>query len=73
MINYYKLKVSYYRIDTDSKSFTQVNDAPDASSIGVCTNEKIFEGLSGLISDEWLVISEEQFIFAKEEILNKLK
>ena len=77
MINYYKFKVSFYRIDTDSKSFNQVNDAEDASSVSLITNEKAFDGLFKVITDntigEWLVISEEDFNFTKEKILNKLK
>jgi hypothetical protein len=76
MINYYKFKVSSYRIDTDSKSFTQVNNAEDASSIGVITNEKVFTSLSKAISDniqgEWFVITEEEFNFTKQNIFNKL-
>jgi hypothetical protein len=76
MINYYKFRVSYYKIDTDSKSFTQVNDAEDASSIGVYTSEKAFTGISKIASDNidgaWLVISEEEFNFTKQNIFNKL-
>jgi hypothetical protein len=76
MINYYKFKVSSYKIDTDSKSFTQVNDAEDASSVSVITNEKVFTSLSKFISDNidggWLVISEEEFNFTKQNIFNKL-
>jgi len=76
MINYYKYRVSSYRIDTDSKSFTQVNDAEDASSVSVITNEKVFTSLSKFISDNidggWLVISEEEFIFTKQKIFNKI-
>lgn len=76
MINYYKYKVSSYKIDTDSKSFTQVNDAEDASSIGVITNEKVFTSISKVISDNidggWLVISEEEFNFTKQKIFNKI-
>jgi hypothetical protein len=76
MINYYKFRVSYYKIDTYSKSFTQVNDAEDALSIGVYKNEKAFTGISKIASDntdgEWLEISEEGFNFVKQNILNKL-
>jgi hypothetical protein len=76
MINYYKLKVCYVKIDNDSKSFTQITNAEDASSIGVYTNERAFTGMSKIISDntnqEWLVISEEDFTFAKQEVLTKL-
>ena len=76
MINYYKYKVSSYKIDTDYKSFTQVNDAEDASSVSVITNEKVFTSLSKFISDNidggWLVISEEEFIFTKQKIFNKI-
>ena len=76
MINYYKYKVSSYKIDTDYKSFTQVNDAEDASSIGVITNEKVFTSISKVISDNidggWLVISEEEFNFTKQKIFNKI-
>ena len=76
MINYCKFRVSFYRIDTDSKSFTQVNDAEDVSSIGVYTNEKTFDALSKIISDnnqgEWQNITEEDFTFVKQKVLNKL-
>lgn len=76
MINYYKYKVSSYKIDADSKSFTQVNDAEDASSISVITNEKVFTSISKVISDNidggWLVISEEEFNFTKQKIFNKI-
>lgn len=76
MINYYKYKVSSYKIDTDFKSFTQVNDAEDASSISVITNEKVFTSISKVISDNidggWLVISEEEFNFTKQKIFNKI-
>jgi hypothetical protein len=77
MINYYKFRVSVFSIDADSKSFTQVNDAEDASSISLITSEIAFDGLFKVITDnsnsEWLVISEEDFNFTKEKILNKLK
>ena len=76
MINYYKYRVSSYKIDTDSRSFTQINDAEDALSIGVIKNEKVFISLSKVISDNtdggWLVISEEEFNFTKQNIFNKL-
>jgi hypothetical protein len=76
MINYYKFRVSYYKIDTDSKYFTQVTDAEDASSVGVYKNEKAFTSISKIASDnadgEWLVISEEEFIFTKQKIFNKI-
>ncbi len=76
MINYYKFRVSYYKIDTYSKSFTQINDAEDALSIGVIKNEKVFISLSKVISDntdgEWLEISEEGSNFVKQNIFNKL-
>lgn len=76
MINYCKFRVSFYRIDTDSKSFTQVNDAEDVSSVGLYVNEKTFDALSKVISDnqqgEWQNITEEDFIFVKQKVLNKL-
>jgi hypothetical protein len=76
MINYYKFRVSYYKIDTDSKYFTQVTDAEDASSVGVYKNEKAFTSISKIASDnadgEWIVISEEGFNFVKQNILNKI-
>jgi indole-3-glycerol phosphate synthase len=77
MINYYKFRVSVFRIDADSKSFAQVNDAEDASSVSLITSEIAFDGLFKIIKDnangEWLAISEEDFNFTKEKILNKLK
>jgi hypothetical protein len=77
MINYYKFRVSIFKLDADSKSFSQVNDAEDASSVSLITNETAFDGLFKIITDntngEWLVISEEDFNFTKEKILNKLK
>ena len=77
MINYYKLRVSFYRIDTDSKSFTQVNDAEDALSVGVIKNERAFIAMSKVISDnkdgEFLGISEETFNFAKQKVLQQLQ
>jgi hypothetical protein len=76
MIKYYKFGVSVFRVDTDSKSFTQVNDAEDLSSIGVYLNEKTFDALSKVISDnkkgEWQDIAEEDFTFVKQKVLNKL-
>jgi hypothetical protein len=76
MINYYKLGVSFFRIDIDSKSFTQVNDAEDVSSVGMYLNEKTFDTLSKVISDnkegEWQGITEEDFNFARQKVLNKL-
>ena len=76
MINYYKFGVSFYRIDTDSKSFTQVNDAEDVSSIGVYVNQRTFDALSKIISDnqqgEWQDITEGDFTFVKQKVLNKL-
>jgi hypothetical protein len=75
MINYYKIRVSFYRIDTDSKSFTQVNDAEDASSVGVIKNERAFTAMSKVISEdgEFLSISEETFNFAKQKVLQYLQ
>lgn len=76
MINYYNFRVSFFRVDTDSKSFTQVNDAEDVSSIGVYLNEKTFDALSKVISDNnqggWEIITEEDFTFVKQKVLNKL-
>jgi hypothetical protein len=75
MINYYKLGVSFFRIDIDSKSFTQVNDAEDVSSVGMYLNEKTFDTLSKVISDNnqggWELITEEDFTFVKQKVLNK--
>lgn len=76
MINYFKFRVSFYRIDTDSKSFTQVNDAEDVSSIGFYVNVRTFDALSKIISDnqqgEWQDITEGDFTFVKQKVLNKL-
>lgn len=76
MINYYKFKVSYYKINMDNKYFVQINDAVDATSFGVITNENAFNSINNAIEknmgEQWEVISEEDFIFVKEKVLNKL-
>lgn len=77
MINYYKSGFSFYRIDTDSKSFYHANDAEDVSFFGLITKEITFDQLLKAITDNttgrWLVASEEEFLSAKENVLNKLK
>ena len=77
MINYYKFRLGFYRIDTNFKSFSHVNDAEDASSVSLIVNEsafdKLFKSITDNIGGEWLVTSEEDFTFIKEKALNKLK
>lgn len=76
MINYYKFKVSYYKINMDNKYFVQINDAVDATSFGVITNESAFNSINNAIEknmgDQWEVISEEDFTIVKEKVLSKL-
>lgn len=76
MINYYKFKVSYYKINMDNKYFVQINDAVDATSFGVITNESAFNSINNAIEknmgDQWEVISEEDFTVVKEKVLSKL-
>lgn len=73
---YYKFKVSSYKVDVENKSFIQINDAEDASSISVISNERAFNAVNNAIinniGEEWLVISEEEFTFTKQKVLNIL-
>jgi hypothetical protein len=76
MINYYKSGISFYRVDTDSKSFCHVNDSENMSFISLITNEMAFDKLSKAITDniesQWVFILEEDFTFVKQKVLNKL-
>lgn len=76
MITYYNFRVGFYKTDSDSKSFTHINDAEDASSISLITNEIAFDKLITATIDnvggEWQVISEEEFNVVKESVLNKI-
>jgi hypothetical protein len=77
MINYYKSGISFYKVDTDSKYFYHVNDSENMSFISLVTNEMAFDKLSKVITDniesQWVSISEEDFTFVKQKVLNKLK
>jgi len=76
MINYYKFRLGFYKIDSNSKSFSHINNGQDNSLISLVTNEESFDKLLSSITNNvggyWEVISEEDFNFAKQEVLAKL-
>lgn len=76
MINYYKLRVSYFKIDTENKNYEQVNKALDSKSLAKVTNESAFNGLNKASSEntggEWVLITEEEYNTTKIEVLSIL-
>jgi hypothetical protein len=76
MINYYKFRLGFYKLDTISKSFSHINNAENNSLISLVTNEESFDKLLSSITNNvggyWEVISENDFNFAKQEVLTKL-
>jgi hypothetical protein len=76
MINYYKFRLGFYKIDINSKSFSHINNAEYNSLISLVTNQEAFNKLLSSITNNvggyWEVISEEDFNFVKQEVLTKL-
>lgn len=73
-MNYYKLKVSYFKIATNY--YEQVNQASDSTSIAKVTNNTALQGLTKASSEntggEWEIITEEQFNQVKNDVLTIL-
>lgn len=76
MINYYKFRLGFYKIDNDSKSFSHINNAEDNSFISLITNQQAFDKLVSSTAinfgGEWEVISEQDFNIVKQAVLAKL-
>lgn len=76
MIKYYKFRLSFYKIDSNLKSFFHVNNSEDASLISLITNEiafdKLFNAITNNIGEEWLEVSEEDFNQIKQQLLIKI-
>ena len=76
MINYYKFRLGFYKIDTDSKSFSHINNTEFNSLISLVTNQEAFDKLQNSITNNvggyWEVIVEEDFNIAKQAVLAKL-
>ena len=76
MIKYYKFRLGFYKIDSNSKSFSHISNGEDTSLISLITNEiafdKLFNAITNNVGGEWLEIPEEEFNQIKQQLLIKI-
>ena len=70
MVNYYKFKVSHFKLDEELKTIEQVNDATDSKSVSHISNPITFDSMMAITNrDGWEVITEEQYTSKRAEVL----
>jgi hypothetical protein len=70
MNNYYKFKVSHFKLNEELKTIEQVNDAVDSKSVSNINNPVTFDSMLTVINrDGWVVITEEEYNTKRQEVL----
>jgi hypothetical protein len=70
MNNYYKFRISHFKLNEELKTVEQVNDAEDTKSLSYITNAATFDSMLTVISrDGWEPITEEQYTTKRSEVL----
>ena len=70
MNNYYKFKVSHFKLNEELKTIEQVNDAVDSKSVSNINNPVTFDSMLTVINrDGWVVITEGEYNTKRQEVL----
>jgi predicted ATP-dependent protease len=70
MNNYYKFRISHFRLNEELKTIEQVNDAEDTKSVSHISNSVTYDSMLTVISrDGWEPITEEQYTTKRSEVL----
>lgn len=70
MNNYYKFKISHFKLNEELKTIEQVNDAVDSKSVSNINNPVTFDSMLTVINrDGWVVITEEEYNTKRQEVL----
>ena len=73
MNNYYKFKISHFKLNEELKTIEQVNDAVDSKSVSNINNPVTFDSMLTVINrDGWEPITEEQYTAKRTEVLAAL-
>ena len=73
MVNYYKFRVSHFKLNEELKTIEQVNDATDSKSVSHISNPITFDSLMTITNrDGWELITEEQYTAKRTEVLAAL-
>jgi hypothetical protein len=70
MNNYYKFKISHFKLNEELKTIEQVNDALDSKSVSNINNPVTFDSMLSITNREgWEIITEEQYNTKRQEVL----
>jgi len=70
MNNYYKFKVSHFKLNEELKTIEQVNDAVDSKSVSNINNPVTFDSMLTVINrDSWEPLTEEAYSAKRAEVL----
>ena len=70
MNNYYKFRISHFKLNEELKTIEQVNDAVDSKSVSNINNPVTFDSMLTVINrDGWVVITEEEYNTKRQEVL----
>jgi hypothetical protein len=70
MNNYYKFKISHFKLNEELKTIEQVNDAVDSKSVSNINNPVTFDSMLSITNREgWEIITEEQYNTKRQEVL----
>ena len=70
MVNYYKFRVSHFKLNAELKTIEQVNDATDSKSVSHISNPVTFDSMIAITNtDNWEVITEEAYSAKRAEVL----
>ena len=70
MNNYYKFRISHFKLNEELKTIEQVNDAVDSKSVSNINNPITFNSMLTVINrDSWEPLTEEAYSAKRAEVL----
>jgi len=70
MNNYYKFRISHFKLNEELKTIEQVNDAVDSKSVSNINNPVTFDSMLTVINrDSWEPLTEEACSAKRAEVL----
>jgi hypothetical protein len=70
MNNYYKFRISHFKLNEELKTIEQVNDALDSKSVSNINNPVTFDSMLSITNREgWEPITEEAYSAKRAEVL----
>jgi hypothetical protein len=70
MNNYYKFRISHFKLNEELKTIEQVNDAVDSKSVSNINNPVTFDSMLTVINrDSWEPLTEEAYSAKRAEVL----